>query len=732
LDAVAISRYRHRAATILEEAGDLEQALILFLEVGDADAATRLILSQAQELTAAGRYATLRELIERLPPAALQKNPWMLYWRGISSFLFAPVESARDFAQAYERFEERNDVTGLLLAWSGVVDAVWHQQTDWKQLDPWISRLEAQLHPDWEFPSNEVAARVISSLFWVLLWHRPTHPKMAHWAEEAARLWERADEFSIRLRLGVGLCSYYLLVAEASRFRTLGEPQRQLARRKDVSPDAALLARLVSIYVSTYDGFYQEASERMREALEAASAAGIHVFDCLLYGAALYAALGREDLPAADQLLDSMGAVLVALPTNLDTGHYRLHGSWRARLVGDVRHAVQQAESAVEIAARIGAYYPEIMCRYGLAHAYLMGGDLAGAQRENGIARAKAQAANFNWWRHLCGLFDAYLAFERAEEMSGVERLREALALQERFDIGYLLPFWSKAMIARLCVKAFEHGVATDYVRKLLRVRRPDAAEVPLHLTTWPWPIKIYTLSSFAVLIDDKPLKFSTKAQRKPLDLLKVLIALGGRNVREDKLAEILWPDSEADSAAFALTTTVHRLRRLIGDAALERQEGCLNLDPRYCWVDVWAVEHQLAAIEEASRAAPPAAIAELVDRVLALYRGPFLADQREESWVLSMRERLRGRLLRVIGLASDALTGARHYAQAIQYLEKVLEIDPLVEHFHRSIMQVHLTQGHHAAALAAYRRCRKALTTHLGLEPSADTEALRRQIPTA
>ena len=45
--------------------------------------------------------------------------------------------------------------------------------------------------------------------------------------------------------------------------------------------------------------------------------------------------------------------------------------------------------------------------------------------------------------------------------------------------------------------------------------------------------------------IDKKPLGFGTKVPRKPLELLKVLITLGGESVSVENLSEALWPDSE-------------------------------------------------------------------------------------------------------------------------------------------------------------------------------------------
>ena len=92
-----------------------------------------------------------------------------------------------------------------------------------------------------------------------------------------------------------------------------------------------------------------------------------------------------------------------------------------------------------------------------------------------------------------------------------------------------------------------------------------------LHLSTfhtWPWPTKIFTLGRFEILIEDKPID-ATRLQKKPLILLKALIALGGEGVGEETLSELLWPDAEGDAAYTSFRTTLFRLRRSLGSDAI-------------------------------------------------------------------------------------------------------------------------------------------------------------------
>ncbi len=123
------------------------------------------------------------------------------------------------------------------------------------------------------------------------------------------------------------------------------------------------------------------------------------------------------------------------------------------------------------------------------------------------------------------------------------------------------------------------------------------------------WPLKIHALGQFTLLRDGQPIVFSRKVQKRPLDLLKALIANGGVRTNTSTLIESLWPDSEGDSARVSFDSNLHRLRKLIGvDDVLVLAEGKLSLDPSKCWVDVWAFEELVARIDRAAHQAPAVA----------------------------------------------------------------------------------------------------------------------------
>src|SRR4030042_2571179 len=122
--------------------------------------------------------------------------------------------------------------------------------------------------------------------------------------------------------------------------------------------------------------------------------------------------------------------------------------------------------------------------------------------------------------------------------------------------------------------------------RKVRLIPDITAAEIE----NWPYPLKVYTFGRFALLKDEKPVRFSGKVQQKPLSMLKAIIAFGGREISEDQLSDALWPEAAGDVAHLSFKSTLHRLRPLIGkEDIIQLKEGRITLDQRYCWVAVWA-----------------------------------------------------------------------------------------------------------------------------------------------
>jgi two-component SAPR family response regulator len=219
-------------------------------------------------------------------------------------------------------------------------------------------------------------------------------------------------------------------------------------------------------------------------------------------------------------------------------------------------------------------------------------------------------------------------------------------------------------------------------------------------------------------------IRFSRRAQRKPLELLQALIAFGATEVGAGVLADALWPDSEGDAGYHSLESALYRLRRLLGAPdAISMVNGMLSLDRRQFWVDVWELERGLRSAQSDKDLAPR------LMRARQLYRGHFLEHEIEKTWALQRRQAIRSEYLGCIRDAAHAYESRRLWREAALVYQSGLDLDMLAEDLYRGLMVCHWRLGEHCEAVRAYRSCRELLMRFLGATPSEKTEAVFQSI---
>ena len=290
---------------------------------------------------------------------------------------------------------------------------------------------------------------------------------------------------------------------------------------------------------------------------------------------------------------------------------------------------------------------------------------------------------------------------------------------------------WLPSVMARVCKKALEKGIEVEYVQELIRKRNIVPEKSPITIENWPWPIRIYTLGRFEVVLDDKPLRFGRKAQQKPIDLLQVLIALGGRKIAETKIVDILWPDDDGDMQIKSLHTALYRLRKLLGHKdAIEYENGRLSLNNRICWVDVWAFERLLGEVKNLLDGTPELnQVKQLKDKIFSLYQNVFLSQLTDRYWTVKLREKLKSKFLRIIENFGNFYVEAGNHNEAIELYSKALEVDPLLESCYRQIMLCYLALGKKSDAVNTYRSCASMMKSSLGVEPSEETMQIHNKL---
>lgn len=672
-----VCRIKQRTAIILEGAGCIEDAAELHVATGDWLRLMTLMTGSAQTLINQGRCTVLGHYLAAVPQVFLEGNPWAVYWLGVCRLAVSPQQSREHFRHAFELFQVQGDCAGILLSWSGVVESILYQWDTFKQLDIWIEWLETWLKNDSRFPSSTVEARVFTNMCGALLIRQPWHGCLGIWLERAWNLALQCADSELQLKAGIHAINFYSWKGDRARSQEFLGHVEKLAALPQSSPAAMLAVTWLSAgMLLWFDALPERTLQIVSEGFELSRQSGVRVFDEMLCGVGVFAAIVRRDRAAIAAYLNEYRHIL---------HEQRLHGSCQYHYLvamaacaeRDMSSALPYAKRALEIAEETGYLFPLILCR--LEMSYLLCGfgeiesareHLAGARLM--IDRAGSLLLDFMWF-----LAHAHVCYQSGFQEQGLDSLKNAFRLGRQHGFYMLMYWWMPTVMADLCAKALENGIEEEYVQKLIARQGLKPVDLPDVPENWPWPVRIYSLGRFSIVISGKPLDFSKKSPQMPLRLLKLLIALGGREVAEERLADVLWPDSDGDLAHHAFETTLGRLRKMLGfPEALKLRAGKLSLNDRLCWVDIWAFERLLRQVETHTRRQECDRAANHLAKALALYQGDFLAREEEEDWRMSCADRLQRRFLQTALTACPLLESSGRWRESAAVYQRCLDID--------------------------------------------------------
>jgi LuxR family maltose regulon positive regulatory protein len=710
LESEDLARLRRKAAGLLEADGETTEAVALLIAAQAWGEAAQLMTAHAPETLRQGRGRILEAWLRTLPAARREQSAWALYWLGMCRLAFDPVEARAHLEQAFALFQRDDDVAGLFSAWASIIDTFVFEWGNFGPVDRWIVVID-ELLARHRIPTPEIEARVTSGMFTSLMYRQPHRVDLPQWADRVQAGVLASPHLETQVLMGNQLVLYHTLcIGDVAKARLLVDAVRPRGNPAGLSPFAAVAWRCVeaAYYLSIAEP--EECLRAVESGLEIAEREGVAVMNFFLLSQAVLAKLRIGDYSAAAALLERDRAAVRATRL-LDRAHFHFLRSLFAYYTGDTLSAVENGRQAVALSDTAGAPVSQAFYRLALALALFD----AGRRREAtvNLSRARRMGRAARSWNIEFGCYFslAFFALEAGKRRLAMPLVRRAMELSRASGyVNRLL--WTPRNLTSVVAAALESNFEVEHAHSLIRKYRLEPMADAANLENWPYPVRIRTLGRFSVELDGKPLAFSRKAQRKPLELLMALIAFGGRDVSERQLTEALWPDGEGDAVHQACAMALHRLRRLLGhDAAITLQRNHLSLNPRLVWVDTWAFE----------RGRTP-------DKTIALYQGPFLQTEVDLAWAIPYRERLRAKFTRLLAEYGQSLLASGEFSAAVAVFEKGLNADPLAEEFYRQLMACYQALDRRAEAIGVYRRCETTLAT-LGVAPGAKTIALFRTL---
>lgn len=756
------------ALQALEQAGFIEAALGGYLEQQDWTHATALILRHAQRLGTLARARATLALLERIPVAVRHAHPALAELEGICALSVNARRAQRVLAasvaadlatpatpHAHTASDEATEARLVrCAAYLSTSTLLLRPLSTSALLEQGLSLGAAAT------PSASARARLAhGTVLLYAAWSEPVPgARLARALIELERLAPRERDPRARMQAAIAVLITLCAAGQFERARLFvrsvdsAQPGTEVGAAGDT--DAGMPALLVAgwsfarlLLALAAGSPLQGPGPGAASPVSGASPASLAALQQHLQGLlrspglarlrgcghliAAAVALATGDLTRARAQLDAApGRERCTSP--LRQGLYEIAQTWLA-----LRHAQTAEALAHSLAAQalLGGQGSFVRAVASLTHTQTLACNepATGAGPQNaGHRGAPAARATSAWLTFHAGLTEAQCARARGDTVAQRAALSTAWGAARREQISAAPLCWPPEALAQVCLDALDADIERPFVSALVRRL---GLPVPTGRSTanWPWAVKITTLGVFTIWLDGEPVTFAGKVQRRPLELLKTVIAHGGRNVDVPALAAMLWPDATGGSAHSSFDITLHRLRRmLVCPDAVQIGDRRVTLNPQRVWVDALEFSQLINAgldqLVACATQAPGAQLMRTAQWVLALYGADFLHLEEAAPWLITARDKQRSLWLRfVTGLGTLLREHGRH-DEAIAFYQRALESDPLAEELYRQLMLCYQCGERYAEAASAYRRCRDMLSIMLGITPSERVTRLFKQ----
>lgn len=222
---------------------------------------------------------------------------------------------------------------------------------------------------------------------------------------------------------------------------------------------------------------------------------------------------------------------------------------------------------------------------------------------------------------------------------------------------------------------------------------------------------------------------------QRPGQILKYLVCERARVVMVDEVAESIWPHAGRGAVA-NVRYAIHRLRGKLEPRrephdppafVISRGSG-YELDRERVWIDADEFEREVEQGRLAMTRLAPGAAAGHLERAMALYHGPFAADEPYAHWATAERNRLAGMAIYAVRVLTALAHERGDGADAVRHLKRLAELEPLDVAIHRELVQALLGEGLRGDAKRHFDSFAERMRRELGEEPGFDLRVLTAQ----
>ena len=236
------------------------------------------------------------------------------------------------------------------------------------------------------------------------------------------------------------------------------------------------------------------------------------------------------------------------------------------------------------------------------------------------------------------------------------------------------------------------------------------------------WNLKLF--GEFRLSSSDG--KEITALGRRDRAVLSYLVLCPGQRAGRERLAALIWSNRQDEQARHSLAQSTAVIRKALDDA----HKSVVMSDAESLAIDGTAFNVDVVAFQELIGEGT----LEALHRAGELYSGDLLqgVETRSEGfdeWLQAERNRLRSMATDALSRLADLYADAEDWDRVIEVATRVLDMDPLREDAHRSMMLAYAQSGRRALALQQFNTLTDVLDSELQVGPDPETQGLMEAI---
>jgi len=221
--------------------------------------------------------------------------------------------------------------------------------------------------------------------------------------------------------------------------------------------------------------------------------------------------------------------------------------------------------------------------------------------------------------------------------------------------------------------------------------------------------LEVWLLGKFEVKLEGKPVEITSRPAQS---LLAYLILNAPKSYRREKLAGLLWPNSDDTNARNNLRQALWRLRQELGEEYFLTDRSSVGFNPQSDYrLDADLLQNGLDEVTPV----------EIIIQAVAAYDGQLLPGFYDE-WVMLEQERLQAIYEDRMQLLMARLAEEARWRETREWAERWIAQGHVPEPAYRALMTAQAGLGDQAGIAAVFRRCIEALAEEVGVEPSPET----------